>query len=65
MRTDSPKTELVWTKAERPQFQSFARSRSLPAAPRVRARTTLDSANGGRNTKFAERLKLSIATAGK
>jgi putative transposase len=40
MRTGRPKVELVLTDEERSQLQSFARSRSLPAALSARARTS-------------------------
>jgi putative transposase len=35
MRTGRPKAELVLSKQQRAQLQSFARSRSVPAAPRT------------------------------
>ena len=65
MRTGRPKAELLLTDAERSQLQSFARSRSLPAALSMRARIILDSASGEQNKDIAERLKLSMATVGK
>ena len=65
MKTGRPKAELLLTDAERSQLQSFARSRSLPAALSMRARIILDSANGEQNKDIAERLKLSMATVGK
>ena len=65
MRTGRPKAELLLTDAERSQLQSFARSRSLPAALSMRARIILDSANGEQNKDIAARLKLSMATVGK
>lgn len=46
MRTGRPKAELVLSDAERSQLQSFARSRSLPAALSSRARIVLSSAEG-------------------
>ena len=65
MRTGRPKAELLLTDAERSQLQSFARSRSLPAALSMRARIILDSANGEQNKDIAARLNLSMATVGK
>ena len=65
MKTGRPKAELLLTDAERSQLQSFARSRSLPAALSVRARIILDSASGEQNKDIAARLKLSMATVGK
>jgi putative transposase len=65
MKTGRPKAELLLTDAERSQLQSFARSRSLPAALSMRARIILDSASGEQNKDIAERLKLSMATVGK
>ena len=65
MKTGRPKAELLLTDAERSQLQSFARSRSLPAAQSMRARIILDSASGEQNKDIAERLKLSMATVGK
>ena len=65
MRTGRPKAELLLTDAERSQLQSFARSRSLPAALSMRAHIILDSANGEQNKDIAARLKLSMATVGK
>lgn len=44
MRTGRPKTQLVLSDEERVQLQSFARSRSLPAALSNRARLVLASA---------------------
>jgi putative transposase len=41
MRTGRPKAELVLSDDERAQLQSFARSRSLPAALGNRARLVL------------------------
>ena len=46
MRTGRPKVELVLSDEERSQLQSFARSRSLPAALSNRARIVLSSADG-------------------
>jgi putative transposase len=65
MRTGRPKVELLLTEGEREQLQSFARSRSLPAALSQRARIVLCSADGELNSTIAERLKLSQATVGK
>ena len=65
MRTGRPKTELLLSDEERSQLQSFARSRSLPAALSNRARIILSSADGELNSSIAERLKLTKATVGK
>jgi putative transposase len=65
MRTGRPKAELVLSDEERSQLQSFARSRSLPAALSNRARIVLSSADGELNNAIAERLKLTKATVGK
>lgn len=65
MRTGRPKSELVLTDDERSQLQSFARSRSLPAALCSRARIVLSSAEGEPNNSIAERLRLTKATVGK
>lgn len=65
MRTGRPKPQLVLSEQERAQLQSFARSRSLPAALAQRARIVLSSAEGEQNSSIAERLKLSKATVGK
>lgn len=65
MKTGRPKAELLLTDAERSQLQSFARSRSLPAALNLRARIILDSATGEQSKDIAKRLKLSMATVGK
>ena len=65
MRTGRPKTELVLSDEERSQLQSFARSRSLPAALGARARIVLSSADGELNSVIAERLELTKATVGK
>jgi putative transposase len=65
MRTGRPKVELLLTDEERSQLQSFARSRSLPAALGTRARIILSSADGELNNAIAERLKLAKATVGK
>ena len=65
MRTGRPKVELLLTDEERSQLQSFARSRSLPAALGTRARIILSSADGELNNAIAERLKLTKATVGK
>ena len=65
MRTGRPKVELLLSDEERLQLQSFARSRSLPAALSNRARIVLSSADGELNSAIAERLKLTKATVGK
>lgn len=65
MRTGRPKVELLLTDEERSQLQSFARSRSLPAALSARARIVLSSADGELNNSIAERLDLTKATVGK
>jgi len=65
MRTGRPKTELLLTAEERSQLQSFARSRSLPAALSARARLVLRSADGEPNNSIAERMEMSKATVGK
>ena len=65
MRTGRPKVELLLTDEERSQLQSFARSRSLPAALSARARIVLSSADGEANNAIAERLELTNATVGK
>ena len=49
MRTGRPKVELVLSDEERAQLQSFARSRSLPAALSQRARIIVSSAEGEAN----------------
>ena len=65
MKTGRPKAELVLSDAERSQLQSFARSRSLPAALSNRARIVLSSVEGELNSAIAARLKLTKATVGK
>jgi len=65
MRTGRPKAELVLSDDERMQLQSFARSRSLPAALGNRARLVLASAEGEPNSAIAERLKMTKQTVGK
>jgi putative transposase len=65
MRTGRPKAELLLSHEERLQLQSFARSRSLPAALSNRARIVLSSADGELNSAIAVRLKLTKATVGK
>jgi putative transposase len=65
MSMGRPKTELVLSDAERSQLQSFARSRSLPAALSNRARIILSSADGEPNNLIAQRLKMANATVGK
>src|SRR5450830_480751 len=64
-RMGRPKVELVLLDEERSKLQSFARSRSLPAALSNRARIVLSSADGEPNNAIAERLKLTNATVGK
>lgn len=58
MRTGRPKAELVLSDQERSQLESFARSRSLPAALSNRARLVLASAKGEPNNAIAARLKM-------
>ncbi len=65
MRTGRLKTEWVPSDEKRMQLQSFARSRSLPAALSGRARLILDSADGESNSAIAQRLKLTKQTVGK
>ena len=65
MRTGRPKAELLLSDEERSQLQSFARSRSLPAALSDRAHIVLSSADGELNSAIAERMKLTKATVGK
>jgi|GEM_PF-1459844 len=65
MRTGIPKVDLLLSDEERSQLQSFARSRSLPAALSNRARIVLSSAEGEPNNAIAERLMLTKATVGK
>src|SRR5678815_4867774 len=65
MRTGRPKADLVLWSEERQQLQSFARSRSLPAALSNRARIILSSAEGELNSSIAARLELTKATVGK
>jgi hypothetical protein len=65
MRTGRPKAELLLSDGERSQLQSFARSRSLPAALSNRARIVLSIADGELNSAIAERMKLTEATVGK
>jgi putative transposase len=65
MRTGRPKAQLVLSEQERAQLQTFARSRSLPAALAQRARIVLSSAEGEPNKSIAERLKLTKTTVGK
>jgi putative transposase len=60
-----PKVELFLSDEERSQLQSFARSRSLPAALSNRARIVLSSADGEPNSAISERLRLTKATVGK
>jgi putative transposase len=65
MRTGRPKVQLLLSDEERAQLQSFARSRSLPAALSARARIVLSSADGEPNNAIAERLALNKANVGK
>jgi putative transposase len=65
MRTGRPKLPLVLSQQERAQLESFARSRSLPAALSDRARMILSSAQGQPNNAIAQRLGASKATVGK
>lgn len=65
MRAGRPKAELVLSDAERSQLQSFARSRSLPAALSSRAHIVLSSTEGEPNGAIAARLKLTKTTVGK
>ena len=65
MRRGRPKTELLLKDDERSQLQSFARSRSLPAALSARARIVLSSADRELNHAIAERLELTKATVSK
>jgi putative transposase len=65
MRTGRPKADLLLSHEERAQLQSFARSRSLPAALSQRARIVLSSADGESNSAIADRLKLTKAAVGK
>ena len=64
-RTGRPKAQLVLSEDERAQLQSFARSRSLPAALCNRARLVLASAAGEPNNAIALRLGLTQHTVGK
>ena len=65
MRTGRPKADLLLSVEEPSQLESFARSRSLPAALSARARMVLSSADGQLNSAIAERLQMTKATAGK
>lgn len=65
MRTGRPEVELLPSDEERSQRQSFAGSRSLPAALSSRARIVLSSAYGEPNNLIGERLRLTNATVGK
>ncbi|MGY3611425.1 MULTISPECIES: helix-turn-helix domain-containing protein, partial [unclassified Bradyrhizobium] len=60
-----PKADLVLSDQERSQLQTFARSRSLPAALSSRARIILSSADGEPNNAIAQRMQLTNATVGK
>ena len=60
-----PKAELVLSEAERLQLGSMARSRSIPAALALRARIVLAAAEGEANSRIAERMQITGATAGK
>ena len=65
MSRGKPKTELVLSDDERAQLESFARSRSLPAALGMRARIVLGSADGEANSAIADGLKLHKAKVAK
>jgi hypothetical protein len=65
MPTGRPKAELVLSEAERLQLGSMARSRSIPAALSLRARIVLATAEGEANSRIAERMQITGATAGK
>jgi putative transposase len=65
MRTGRPKAQLTLSEQEQLQLQSYARSRSLPAALSTRADIILSCAQGQANNSIAERLKLSEHTVGK
>jgi len=60
-----PKAELILDEAEQIQFNSIARSRSMPAALTVRARIVLSSAAGQSNSAIARQHQLTQATVGK
>jgi putative transposase len=60
-----PKSELKLTPEEQSQLQSFARSRSLPAALTMRAKLILACATGASNSEISERLQIGKATVGK
>ena len=53
MRTGRPKVELLLSDEKRSQLQSFARSRSLPAALSTRAGIVLSRADGTPNNAIA------------
>ena len=65
MRTGRPKSEVILSDEEQSQLQSFARSRSLPAALSGRARIVLRSAQVEPNRSIAERLRLTKASVDK
>ncbi|TAI59817.1 helix-turn-helix domain-containing protein, partial [Bradyrhizobium sp. Leo170] len=65
MTIGRPKADLVLSDQERSQLQTFARSRSLPAALSSRARIILSSADGEPNNAIAQRMQLTNATVGK
>ena len=60
-----PKAELTLSSEEQAQLQSFASSRSLPAALTLRARLILACAAGAANSAVAQRLGVTCATVGK
>src|SRR4029450_4284698 len=60
-----PKADLVLSEEERSQLSSMARSRSIPAALSLRARIVLAAAEGEPNSRIAERMQITGATAGK
>ncbi len=65
MKTGTPKADLLLSDKERSQLESFARSRSLPAALSAHARMVLSSVDGELNRAIAERLQITKATVGK
>jgi putative transposase len=60
-----PKSELKLNSDEEAQLESFARSRSLPAALTMRAKLILACAAGASNSEIAGRLQIGPATVGK
>jgi putative transposase len=59
------KAELILSADEAAQLNTFARSRSLPAALALRARIVLACASGEANSAVAQRFALTNATVGK